>query len=161
MATSVSGTTASPGNAALEAWLAVARPVEEATVRIETALSQRHSICLTAYEISDFLAGRHSWIPLSQVCQAVGRSQPRISRLVMQMLEEGLVERIRDEADGRAFRLRLTRKGRRVYAASSLTLAEVMSQVAAEETPLGAQLAASMPFGSDVGGTGRAMAPTS
>ncbi|WP_050668828.1 MarR family winged helix-turn-helix transcriptional regulator [Luteipulveratus halotolerans] len=135
------------GNAALEAWLAVSRPVEEATARIETALSQAHSICLTAYEISDFLAGRHGWTPLSQVCHAVGRSQPRISRLVTQMMDEGLLKRVRDEADGRAFQLRLTRKGRRVYAASSGTLAQLLAQIAAEGTPLSAQLAGVLPAG--------------
>ncbi|NYH52899.1 MULTISPECIES: hypothetical protein [Nocardiopsis] len=46
----------------------------------------------------------------------------------------GLVDRARVDGDGRAFQLRLTRKGRRVYFAASATLVEVFEQVTRENT---------------------------
>lgn len=126
---------------ALEGWLGVARPVEAVNTELETALSDRHSICVSAYEIMAHLAGNRGWTPLSAVCKAVDRSQPRISRLVTQMQNEGLVERTRVDGDGRAFQLRLTRKGRRVYFAASATLVEAFERIR-RERPLVSRLTA-------------------
>jgi DNA-binding MarR family transcriptional regulator len=133
--------TAVAANRTLDAWLSIARPVEATTARIESALSDRHAICLSAYEIMKHLAGKRGWTPLSEVCKEIARSQPRISRLVTQMQKEGLVDRTRVDGDGRAFQLHLTRKGRRVYFAASETLVETFDQ-AARENPLFDQLLA-------------------
>ena len=81
------------------------------------------------------LAGKHGWTPLSEVCKEIARSRPRVSRLVTQMQNEGLVDRTRVDGDGRALRLHLTRKGRRVYFAASETLVEAFDQ-AARDNPL-------------------------
>lgn len=127
---------------ALDAWLSITRPLEAASTHLESALGRHHGICLSAYEVMNHLAARHGWTPMSDVCQAIARSQPRISRLVAQMQEEGLVERARLDGDGRAYRLLLTRKGRRVYRAASDTLIELLGQVSREDTPVGRHLGA-------------------
>lgn len=121
---------------ALDNWLAIARPIETITARIETTLSERHSICLSAYEVMAHLAGKRGWTHLSEVCRAIARSQPRISRLVAQMQHEGLVDRDRVDGDGRAVQLNLTRKGRRVYFAASETLVSTLEQVSRENTSI-------------------------
>ena len=134
--------TAAAADRTLSAWLGISRPVEAITARLETNLSERHSICLSAYEVMSHLAGKRGWIPLSEVCGAIARSQPRISRLVTQMQQEGLVDRARVDGDGRAFQLHLTRKGRRVYFAASETLVDTFDQAAREDTLLDQLLAA-------------------
>lgn len=136
-----SGDTAD-GRSALEAWLEIVRPVETVTNRLETALSEKYSICVSAYEIMSCLVSSRGWTPLSEICRAVGRSQPRISRLVTQMQDADLVDRERVEGDGRAFQIRLTRKGRRVFHAASDVVSEVLHEASNEDTPIARLLAA-------------------
>lgn len=125
---------------ALAAWLAVARPIEMAQQRIESALSNRHAICLTAYEVMECLSERQEWTPMSAVCATVDRSQPRISRLVAQMEERGLVDRSKAAGDKRAFQLKLTREGGQVLEDASLTLSESLADIAAQQDAAGAAL---------------------
>lgn len=113
---------------ALESWLAIARPVAAITQRLETALTQRHAISLGGYEVLAMLASRRGWTPMLDICESVELSQPRLSRLVAQIAEDGLVEREKMEHDGRAFQVRLTRKGRRVHGAAEETLLEVLAR---------------------------------
>lgn len=54
-------------NAALTAWLSISQPVEAATHQLETTLSERHAICLSAYEILTYLADRRGWTPLADI----------------------------------------------------------------------------------------------
>ncbi|MDE3723975.1 MarR family transcriptional regulator [Nocardiopsis sp. N85] len=121
---------------ALDSWLGIARPVEAIGAALESALGEHHAICLTAYEIMRLLSDDGGWTPLAEVCRAVDRSQPRISRLVTQMQDEGLVDRARVDGDGRAFRIRLTPRGREVHAAASVTLVEVLDRAAREDSPV-------------------------
>ncbi|GHC73680.1 hypothetical protein GCM10007079_07840 [Nocardiopsis terrae] len=121
---------------ALEAWLGIARPVEAVSARVEAKLGEQHSLCLSAYEIMAHLIGHPGWTPLSEVCRAVGRSQPRISRLVTQMQDQGLVDRERVAGDGRAFQLRLTDEGHRVHSRASTTLARTLEEATREHPPL-------------------------
>lgn len=127
-------------SAALAAWLAVARPVEMAQQRIESALGDRHGLCLTAYEVMECLSARQGWTPMSVVCATVGRSQPRISRLVSQMEARGLVDRSKMAGDKRAFQLNLTREGGRVLEDASATLLENLADIAAQQDAAGAAL---------------------
>ncbi len=125
---------------ALTAWLAVARPIEEAQQRIESGLGDRHALCLTAYEVMKCLAEQQGWTPMSVVCATVGRSQPRISRLVTQMEDRGLVDRSKVAGDKRAFQLKLTREGAHVLEDASLTLSESLAHIAAQQDVAGAAL---------------------
>lgn len=125
---------------ALGVWLDVARPVEVAQQRIESALSDRHGLCLTALEIMECLSRQRGWTPMSVVCTTVGRSQPRISRLVTQMEDRELVDRTKASDDKRAFQIKLTRKGRRTFQVASETLSETLTLIAAQQDDLGAAL---------------------
>lgn len=125
---------------ALAAWLSVVRPIEAAQQRIETSLNEKHALCLTAYEVMECLSEQRGWTPMSTVCTSVGRSQPRLSRLVMQMEERGLVDRAKVDGDKRAFQINLTRKGRRTFQAASSTVASSLIQIAAQQDVAGAAL---------------------
>lgn len=118
----------------LEAWLGIARPIEAIGNRVDAALVQRHGVGLSGYELLSALANTRGWTPLGELCQAIQLSQPRISRLVAKLEVDGMVERSRDGNDGRAIQCRLTRKGRRVYAAASETMAEVLREAAQGQT---------------------------
>lgn len=77
---------------------------------------------------------------MSTMCTSVGRSQPRLSRLVTQMEERGLVDRAKVAGDKRAFQINLTRKGRRTFQAASSTVAASLIQIAAQRDVAGAAL---------------------
>ncbi|WP_051461655.1 MarR family winged helix-turn-helix transcriptional regulator [Tomitella biformata] len=121
---------------ALERWLGISRPVQAIASRLEAALAQRHAVSLSGYEVLSVLAARHGWTLMVDICEAVDLSQPRLSRLVAQLADEVLVERERVEVDGRAFQVRLTRKGRRVHGAAAATLVEVLKQAEAASGPV-------------------------
>lgn len=113
----------------LAAWLTIARPITTSHQQIETALNERHALCLTAYEVMACLNDRHGWTPMSAVCKTVDRSQPRLSRLVKQMEDRGLVDRAQLAGDKRAFQLNLTRKGRRTYRSAATTVLESLQSI--------------------------------
>jgi DNA-binding MarR family transcriptional regulator len=62
---------------------------------------------LDALEESDGLG-------VTQIADALGVDQPRASKLVARAVDEGLVRRAADRADGRRQSLHLTPKGRRI-----------------------------------------------
>lgn len=126
--------------AALDRWLAISRPVEKISGRLEAALSQRHGVSLSGYEVLSRLVARRGWTSMSEICEVIELSQPRLSRLVAQLCDGGLVEREQVDGDGRAFQVRLTRKGRRVYGASSESVVELLEQAAASPGPVAALL---------------------
>lgn len=111
---------------ALSRWRAILRPMEQVNARIEAELSSHHNLCISGYEILHFLASRRGKTPLTQVCQHVDRSQPRISRLITQLEERGMVERYRADTDARAFQVAITRKGRRILQNSSATIIGIL-----------------------------------
>lgn len=115
--------------ATLAAWRAVSHPFEVAQHDIESTLGDRHSLCLTACEVMQCLSARQGGTPLSVVCETVERSQPRISRLVTQMEERGLVKRSKSPDDKRAFQISLTAEGRLTFGEASDTLAECLRQI--------------------------------
>lgn len=130
------GQTTREADQLLSSWFQIARPVEDVTARLEATLSQRHGICLSAFEVMSSLSAHRGWKLLSQVCGEVSRSQPRISRLVTQMEGRGLVNRTKVPGDGRATQLRLTSEGDDVFAAAGDTLVEILRGVTADEGPL-------------------------
>lgn len=129
---------------ALAAWLEIARPVEAIAARVEAALAQRHTIGLSGYEALSVLAGRRGWTPMPELCRSIQLSQPRISRLVAHLADDGLLEREPDGGDGRSFKIRLTRKGRRVHGAAAESVTELIGRAAGEPGPVAALLRESL-----------------
>ncbi|MFC8392611.1 MarR family winged helix-turn-helix transcriptional regulator [Streptomyces sp. NPDC057238] len=113
---------------ALGQWKAVVRPIEQVNARIEHELGLRHSLCISGYEVLYLLASQRGRTPLTEICRHIDRSQPRVSRLIGQLEERGMVERSRADSDGRAFQIAITRKGRRALQASAETLLSILSE---------------------------------
>ncbi|QKW09786.1 winged helix-turn-helix transcriptional regulator [Streptomyces sp. NA04227] len=113
---------------ALGRWKAIVRPIEQLNARIENELTLRHSLCITGYEVLYLLASQRGRTPLTQLCKDIDRSQPRVSRLVSQLEERGMVERHRADSDGRAYQIAITRKGRRALHASADTLLGILEE---------------------------------
>ncbi|GAA1236967.1 hypothetical protein GCM10009676_21620 [Prauserella halophila] len=111
---------------ALRKWREFARPVEDLNASIEAELNTRHSLCISGYEILYFLAAQRGKTPLTEVCKHIDRSQPRVSRLISQLEERGMVDRYRADSDGRAYQLAITRKGRRTLHASAATILDIL-----------------------------------
>lgn len=113
---------------ALSRWKSIARPIEQLNARLEDELSTRHGLCVSAYEVLYILSTREERTPLTEVVKNVDRSQPRVSRLVTQLEERGLVDRHPDP-DGRKRQLGLTPEGHRALQAASTTISIVFEDV--------------------------------
>jgi DNA-binding MarR family transcriptional regulator len=67
---------------------------------------------------------------LGQIAEAARLSKQAMTSLVRQCEEAGLVERVRDPDDGRAFRVSLTARGRRFQAVAEDVMRELDSLLA-------------------------------
>jgi DNA-binding MarR family transcriptional regulator len=70
-----------------------------------------------------------------QIGERARLSKQSMTRLVAQCEADGLVRRRRDDADGRAFRIELTDRGRRLRAVGRAVLAELDDEIAAALGP--------------------------
>jgi DNA-binding MarR family transcriptional regulator len=68
---------------------------------------------------------------LGEIADRARLSKQAVTGLVKLCEEDGLIARTRDPDDGRAFRISLTRRGRRLQAAAEATLAELDDEVVA------------------------------
>ena len=66
-----------------------------------------------------------------QIGERARLSRQSMTRLVAQCEKDGLVRRRRDDADGRAFRIELTPRGRRLRSVAQVVLAELDEEIAA------------------------------
>ncbi|HQY31610.1 MAG TPA: MarR family winged helix-turn-helix transcriptional regulator [Thermomicrobiales bacterium] len=104
-------------NQCAEAWLAL----RSTHNRIANALSA-HLVADCALSLSEFdamlalhLNGGEA-TSMTEITQAVDLSQPALSRLIARLTERSLIERARNEADGRIVSLRLTESGQTLIA---------------------------------------------
>ncbi|MGP4001358.1 MarR family winged helix-turn-helix transcriptional regulator [Streptomyces sp. 8N706] len=113
-------------------WLSLVRVCADMNQAVERALSARHGLCVSAYEIMDVMAREHAWIRLGEVSSRTSRSQPQVSRLVTQMVNEGYVARKPSPGDGRGSQVQLTPAGRKVFQEAATTVDSVLGNVADE-----------------------------
>ena len=68
---------------------------------------------------------------LGEIADRARMSKQAITGLVARCEEDGLIARVRDPDDGRAFRISLTARGRRLRTAAEGTLAEIDDEIVA------------------------------
>jgi DNA-binding MarR family transcriptional regulator len=68
---------------------------------------------------------------LGEIADRARLSKQAVTGLVALCEKDGLIARVRDPDDGRAFRISLTRRGRRLQAAAEATLAELDDEIVA------------------------------
>jgi DNA-binding MarR family transcriptional regulator len=70
-----------------------------------------------------------------QIGERARMSKQSMTRLVAQCERDRLIQRRRDDADGRAFRIELTDRGRRLRSVAQTVLAELDNEIAAALAP--------------------------
>jgi DNA-binding MarR family transcriptional regulator len=68
---------------------------------------------------------------LGEIADRARMSKQAITGLVARCEKDGLIARVRDPGDGRAFRISLTARGRRLRRAAEATLAEIDDEIVA------------------------------
>jgi DNA-binding MarR family transcriptional regulator len=68
---------------------------------------------------------------LGEIADRARMSKQAITGLVARCEKDGLIARVRDPDDGRAFRISLTARGRRLRTAAEATLAEIDDEIVA------------------------------
>ena len=68
---------------------------------------------------------------LGEIADRARMSKQAITGLVARCEKDGLIARVRDPDDGRAFRISLTARGRHLRAAAETTLAEIDDEIVA------------------------------
>jgi DNA-binding MarR family transcriptional regulator len=120
-------------NSLADQWLTHLRACAQMSQAVERALSERHGLCASAYEIMDVMSREHDWIRAGALSSRCSRSQPQVSRLVTQMIDAGYAERKPSPGDGRGFHVRLTASGDSLFREASGTMEGVLRQLADED----------------------------
>lgn len=121
-------------SALTDRWVAVVRACARINQAAERVLAQKHGLCASAFEIMDVMAKENDWIRAGELSARASRSQPHVSRLLAQMVEEAYAERKPSANDRRGFDVRLTLAGRKLFAEASATMEGVLRD-ASEANP--------------------------
>lgn len=140
----------SPG----DQWLALVRVGARLNQAIERALSERHNLCVSAYDIMEVMWHEQDWIRSGELTSRSSRSQPQVSRLLAQMVGADYVTRKPSPGDGRGFQVRLTPAGRALFRAATATVESTLRDAAAEDVAAQDFLAPSLPRVSEPGAVG-------
>jgi DNA-binding MarR family transcriptional regulator len=110
-----------------EAWEAYYRA--QATLAREFADADIWEGLLTReYAVLYALTSEPAGVRITQLGQDVLLTQPGMSRLIVRMVDRGLVERVEDTADKRARRIRLTRDGAAVQRRVGTNIARLVAR---------------------------------
>jgi DNA-binding MarR family transcriptional regulator len=91
------------------------RLAAEVSAALSVEYQERHGLDIPAWRVIATLGFRNDACSAQYVAQCTRTHKSTISRAVTMLLQQGLIERVENEADRREFRLRLTRKGRTLY----------------------------------------------
>jgi len=99
--------------ACARAWQTLRMAHDRVAQLLSAELEGECNLSLNEFDVLLYLR-THNEVRLSALLEAVPLSQPALSRLVARLEERGLVVRSKNEADGRAVVVCLTRSGRKV-----------------------------------------------
>lgn len=111
------------------AWLSLLRAHAELKRTLETQLTARHGLSLSAYELLSRLAhaeGGH--LRMTDLAEQIQLSLSRVSRLMDQLERDGLVCRRSCPGDSRAVHATIEPPGRKLSAAAQATFSEVLEE---------------------------------
>ncbi|MGR1561039.1 MarR family winged helix-turn-helix transcriptional regulator, partial [Salmonella enterica] len=87
----------------------------EVSSALAVEYQERHGLDIPAWRVIATLGFRNDACSAQFISQCTRTHKSSISRAVTTLLNDGLIERVENEADRREFRLQLTRKGRALY----------------------------------------------
>ncbi|MFI0192099.1 MarR family winged helix-turn-helix transcriptional regulator [Streptomyces sp. NPDC017082] len=126
-------------------WLSCVRVTARMNQAVERALSERHNLCVSAYEVMDVMWHERGWIRSGELSSRSSRSQPQVSRLLTQMADAGYAARKPSPGDGRGSLVQLTPSGRALFREASATVEDVLADLTAENADAGALMRSAVP----------------
>jgi DNA-binding MarR family transcriptional regulator len=99
--------------ACARAWQTLRMAHDRVAQRLSAELEGECNLALNEFDVLLYLR-THDEVRISALLDAVPLSQPALSRLVARLEERGLLARSRNEEDGRAVVVCLTRSGRKL-----------------------------------------------
>ncbi|GEC05844.1 hypothetical protein SSP24_34990 [Streptomyces spinoverrucosus] len=112
---------------------------------VERALSDRHNLCVSAYEVMDVMWRERGWIRSGELSSRSSRSQPQVSRLLTQMVDAGYAARKPSPGDGRGSLVQLTPSGRALFREASATVEDVLARLAVDDVDARALMRPTVP----------------
>ncbi|MFE9291135.1 MarR family winged helix-turn-helix transcriptional regulator [Streptomyces olivaceus] len=126
-------------------WLTYVRVGARLNQALERALSERHNLCVSAYDIMEVMWDEQDWIRSGELTARSSRSQPQVSRLLTQMVNADYVARKPSPGDGRGFQVRLTPAGLALFREATATVEGTLRAAADEDAAARELLTPSLP----------------
>ncbi|MEU6589464.1 MarR family transcriptional regulator [Streptomyces sp. NPDC046881] len=126
-------------------WLSCVRVTARMNQAVERALSDRHNLCVSAYEVMDVMWHERGWIRSGELSSRSSRSQPQVSRLLTQMVDAGYAARKPSPGDGRGSLVQLTPSGRALFREASETVEGILSGLTAGDADARALMRPTLP----------------
>ena len=97
--------------------------------KVDKALKAEHNLLISWFEVMMRLAAENDFLSVSSIFAAVSLSSSRVSRVVEDLEQRGLVRRRQGERDARVSEVALTETGLTLYRAADATHRRVVNEV--------------------------------
>src|SRR5438477_10357625 len=101
---------------ALRIWLRLLTCTQMIEQRVRSGLRERFATTLPRFDLMAQLERHREGLKMNELSRLLMVTGGNVTAIVDQLEKEGLVERLDEPADRRAFRIRLTRGGERTFA---------------------------------------------
>ena len=105
---------------ALRIWLRLLTCTQLIEQKVRSRLREQFSTTLPRFDLMAQLERRREGLKMNELSRLLMVTGGNVTAIVDQLEKEGLVERLAEPADRRAFRIRLTRAGERSFADMAL-----------------------------------------
>lgn len=112
-----------------DAWYAVVRMYHHIAHQVDLQLQRRHDLTMSTFEVLLRLAGQTEPVPIKDLAAAVLISRSRLSRVLGELAERGLLTRDGGVDDRRMTVVELTDLGRSTYLEASATHERVVTDL--------------------------------
>lgn len=101
---------------ALRIWLRLLTCTQLIERRVRSGLRERFATTLPRFDLMAQLERHPEGLKMNELSRLLMVTGGNVTAIVDQLEKEGLVERLEEPADRRAFRIRLTRSGEKIFA---------------------------------------------
>lgn len=112
-----------------DAWYSVVRMYHLVSHEVDLQLQRRHGLSMSTFEVLLRLAGQTEPVPVKDLAAAVLISRSRLSRVLSDLADRGLVVRGGEPGDRRMTVTELTKLGREAYQQAARTHDQVVNDL--------------------------------